>query len=199
MRMHSSLRALWVSVRPCPVPQRNRWFGSRGSRICTRLVQLHTLVPSPGWPPAEQQTVPRGLPGRVGAGGARLRAPGARLAGAPGPGPGVLPHIPPARPPREGGSEACSQVRASSRSPRGVWSLQERRRVRKSSRPQMDHSPCGSRFSGVVRMSPALAARRWRHSPTAMGRVPPSGLGKASRRLAVRSAATSGVESPRSN
>ncbi|GJP47234.1 hypothetical protein CLOM_g6446 [Closterium sp. NIES-68] len=56
-------------------------------------------------------------------------------------------------PPREGGSEACSQVRASSRSPRGVWSLQERRRVRKSSRPQMDHSPCGSRFSGVVRVS----------------------------------------------
>ncbi|GJP33356.1 hypothetical protein CLOM_g17900 [Closterium sp. NIES-68] len=29
MRMHSSRRALCVSVRPCPVPQRNKWLGSR--------------------------------------------------------------------------------------------------------------------------------------------------------------------------
>ncbi|GJP52031.1 hypothetical protein CLOM_g11143 [Closterium sp. NIES-68] len=37
----------------------------------------------------------------------------------------------------------------------------------------------------------ALAVRRWRHSPMAMGRVPPSGLRRASRRDAVNSPLTS--------
>ncbi|GJP31278.1 hypothetical protein CLOM_g10573 [Closterium sp. NIES-68] len=31
--MHSSRRALWVSVRPCPVPQRKSWLAKRAA--CT--------------------------------------------------------------------------------------------------------------------------------------------------------------------